>query len=215
MTPVTALYGRKASEGTLNWITVIAMSAFHVGAVAAFFYIDSGAILAAVILWAMAGMLGIGMGYHRLLTHRGYKTPKWVEYFLTFCATLTLESGPIQWVATHRIHHMHTEGPGDPHSPRDGTWWAHMGWILTGTAQQHDEVTLRRYAPDLMKDPVHVWLSKWFFVPVVAVGILLLVFGGWSVFFWGMFLRTTFGLHATWLVNLATHLSGTKRYQTE
>src|SRR5918993_2979563 len=158
MTPVTALYGRKASEGTLNWITVIAMSAFHVGAVAAFFYIDSGAILAAVILWAMAGMLGIGMGYHRLLTHRGYKTPKWVEYFLTTCAVLTLESGPIQWVGTHRIHHAHTEGPGDPHSPRDGTWWAHMGWILTGTAQQHDEATFRRYVPDLMKDPFHRWM---------------------------------------------------------
>src|SRR5687767_6281412 len=76
MTPVTALYGRKASEGTINWITAVAMSAFHVGAVAALFYIDAGAILAAAILWAMAGMLGIGMGYHRLLTHRGYKTPK-------------------------------------------------------------------------------------------------------------------------------------------
>ena len=74
MTPVTALYGRKNSEG-INWITVVAMSAFHVGAVAAFFYIDLGAILAAIIMWFVAGSLGIGMAYHRLLTHRGYKTP--------------------------------------------------------------------------------------------------------------------------------------------
>jgi sn-1 stearoyl-lipid 9-desaturase len=68
-------------------------------------------------------------GYHRLLTHRGYKTPKWVEYFLTVCATLALEGGPIFWVATHRIHHQYSDKEGDPHSPIDGKWWAHMGWI--------------------------------------------------------------------------------------
>jgi stearoyl-CoA desaturase (delta-9 desaturase) len=202
-------------NGKINWSTTITMIIFHLGAIAALFMFSWTALFVMLALWWVSGSLGIGMGYHRLLTHRGFKTPKWVEYFLTVCATLTLESGPIQWVGTHRIHHAHTEQPGDPHSPRDGTWWAHMGWILTGTAQQHDEVTLRRYVPDLMKDPFHVWLSKYFYVPVVALGVLLLVFGGWSVFFWGMFLRTTLGLHATWLVNSATHLWGTKRYKTE
>ncbi|MGI9106079.1 MAG: acyl-CoA desaturase [Pyrinomonadaceae bacterium] len=201
-------------NGVINWATTITMVIFHVGAIAALFMFTWKALFVTLALWWIAGSLGIGMGYHRLLTHRGFKTPKFVEYFLTVCATLTLESGPIQWIATHRIHHSHTDAPGDPHSPRDGTWWAHMGWILTGTAQQHDEATLRRYAPDLIKDPFHVWLSKWFWVPVVVLGVLLLVFGGWSVFFWGMFLRTTFGLHATWLVNSATHLWGTRRYET-
>ena len=66
------------------------------------------------------------MGYHRLLTHRGYKTPKLVEYFLSLCGTLAFEGGPINWVVTHRIHHAHTDAPGDPHTPRDGGWWAHM-----------------------------------------------------------------------------------------
>ena len=202
-------------NGPINWATSITMVIFHLGAIAALFMFTWKALFVTLFLWWVSGSLGIGMGYHRLLTHRGFKTPKFVEYFLTVCATLTLEVVPIHWIATHRIHHAHTDIPGDPHSPRDGTWWAHMGWILTGTAQQHDEATLRRYAPDLMKDPFHVWLSKWFFVPVIALGVILLVFGGWSVFFWGMFLRTTFGLHATWLVNSATHLWGTKRYQTE
>jgi len=67
------------------------------------------------------------MGYHRLLTHRGFKTPKWVEYFLTTCGTLALEGGPIAWVATHRVHHQLTDVEGDPHSPREGGLWAHMG----------------------------------------------------------------------------------------
>ena len=92
------------------------------------------------------------MGYHRLLTHRGYKTPKWVEYFLTLCGTLALEGGPIFWVATHRIHHQHSDHEGDPHSPREGTYWAHMGWIFTGKAMHHDTAVLRRYVPDLSQD---------------------------------------------------------------
>jgi len=108
MVAVTDIYGRKAAKG-LNWITFIAMTAFHIGAVAAFFYIDYGAMFAAAILWWVSGSLGIGMAYHRLLTHRGFKTPKWMEYFLTICGTLALEGGPIFWVATHRIHHQHSD----------------------------------------------------------------------------------------------------------
>ena len=64
------IYGRKVSTGT-NWITVIAMTLFHIGAVAALFYIDWGAIAAAAVLYYVAGSFGIGMAYHRLLTHRG------------------------------------------------------------------------------------------------------------------------------------------------
>src|SRR3712207_6680015 len=154
------------------------------------------------------------MGYHRLLTHRGYKTPKAVEYFLTLCGTLALEGGAIDWVVTHRIHHAHTDAQGDPHTPRDGRWWAHMGWILRGTAQQHGRAVMMRYAPDLMKDPFHRVMNRIYWVPLVLVGVGLLFFGGWPMLFWGIFLRVTFGLHATWLVNSATHLWGTRRFET-
>jgi stearoyl-CoA desaturase (delta-9 desaturase) len=198
----------------INWSTAITMVVFHAASIAALFMFSWPALFASLALWWISGSLGIGMGYHRLLTHRGYKTPKAVEYFLTICGTLALEAGAINWVATHRIHHAHTDAPGDPHTPRDGKWWAHMGWILTGTAQQYDEETLRRYAPDLMKDPVHRFLNRWFFVPVVIVGLLLFWLGGWSVLLWGLFLRTTIGLHATWLVISATHLWGTRRFET-
>src|ERR687890_215221 len=129
----------------VNWTTAIFMVLFHVGAVAALFFWSWKALVVAIFLNWIAGGVGVGMGYHRLLTHRGYKVPKAVEYFLTICGTLSLESGPISWVATHRIHHAHTDIEGDPHTPRDGRWWAHMGWILRGTAQKHDQATLRRY----------------------------------------------------------------------
>ncbi len=128
--------GRKHQSG-VNWVTTVALVVFHLGALARPAFWDLGAILTALALYVVAGMLGIGMGYHRLLTHRAYKTPKAVEYFLTWCATLALEGGPIFWVATHRIHHQHSDDDGDPHTPREGTWWAHMGWIVTGQGMHH------------------------------------------------------------------------------
>jgi fatty-acid desaturase len=213
MASVTALYGRKASTG-INWITVVFMAIYHVGAVAAFFYVDAGAMLAAAILWYVSGSLGIGMGYHRLLTHRGYKTPKWVEYALTTCGALALEGGPIFWVATHRIHHQFSDKDGDPHSPREGTYWAHMGWVFTGRAMHHDTAILKRYVPDLAKDRFHVAMTTWHWMPQVVVGVALLLAGGLPYVLWGVFFRTVYGLHATWLVNSATHLWGSRRFRT-
>jgi stearoyl-CoA desaturase (delta-9 desaturase) len=190
------------------------MIIFHVGSLAALFFFSWRAIAFSLVLAWIAGSLGVGIGFHRLLTHRGFKTPKLVEYFLTFCGLLALQGGAINWVVTHRIHHAHTEKPGDPHTPREGHWWAHMGWILRGTAQQHDDNIMRRYAPDLMKDPVHVWLNRLYFVPLILCGIGLLALGGLPALMWGAFFRVTIGLHATWLVNSATHLWGGRRFET-
>jgi stearoyl-CoA desaturase (delta-9 desaturase) len=201
--------------GRINWSTAIAMVVFHVGAVAALFFWSWQALVAFVVTAWVAGSLGIGMGYHRLLTHRGYKAPKLVEYFLSVCGTIALEAGPISWVATHRIHHAHSDREGDPHTPRDGRWWAHMGWILRGTAQQHDEATLWRYTPDLMRDPFHRLLNRFHYVPLILLAGLLYAAGGWGAVMWGVFLRTTVGLHMTWLVNSATHMWGSRRFKTE
>lgn len=201
-------------RGRLNWNTSGFMIVFHLCAVAALFMFSWKVFLITIVLLWVAGSLGIGMGFHRLLTHRSYKTPKVVEYFLTTCGLLALEGGAINWVVTHRIHHGNTDIPGDPHTPRDGRWWSHMGWILRGTAQQHEEEVMWRYAPDLMKDPVHIWLNRLYFMPLVVCGLLLFAFGGWSAMMWGVFLRVTFGLHATWLVNSATHIWGSRRFET-
>jgi stearoyl-CoA desaturase (delta-9 desaturase) len=199
---------------TMNWGTLIFLIVAHLGSVAALFFWSWPAAISAIVLYWIAGSLGIGMGFHRLITHRGYKVPKVVEYFLVTCGTLSLEGGPIQWVVTHRIHHAHTDRVGDPHTPRDGGWWAHIGWILRGTAQDHDEAKLERYAPDLIKDPYYRWLNRFYYVPLAVVGIILFYFGGWGVLLWSVFLRLTLALHATWLVNSATHLWGRTRFET-
>jgi len=214
---------KQVKSNQIQWVTMSVVTAFHVLAIGALFTFSWANLAAAAITWWIAGSWGIGMGYHRLLTHRGFKTSKFVEYFLTFCGTLGLQSGAINWVTTHRIHHGFTETDKDPHSPRNGTYWAHMGWIFRGTAQNQTEATQQRYAPDLVKDKVHVFLSNYYWVtPILAALILLAVgtsltgtfFGGFSMVLWGIFLRQVIGWHSTWLVNSATHLWGTRRFET-
>jgi fatty-acid desaturase len=207
----------------ISWTTAGFMLLFHLGALAALFFFSWTNLAVAIILYVVSLNLGVCVAYHRLLTHRGYKTSKALEYFLTACATLALQGGPIFWVATHRAHHQHSDHDGDPHSPRDGSWWAHAGWILTGEALHSDTALLARYAPDLGKDRVHVWLSKYHWVPLVTLTAVLLAtgfwLGGWhmaaGLVLWGIFLRTTLGLHATWLVNSATHMWGRRRFETK
>src|SRR5690349_3235276 len=102
--------GRSATT-KVSWVTMLVMAAFHAGAIAALFFFTWKGLLLAALLWWVSGSLGIGMGYHRLLTHAGYKVPRWVEYALTICATLALEGGPIYWVGIHRIHHQLSDRP--------------------------------------------------------------------------------------------------------
>jgi stearoyl-CoA desaturase (delta-9 desaturase) len=215
--------GREATAAKgVNWITVVTIALFHVGALAALFFFSWERLLVAAIIYVLAINVGIGMCYHRLLTHRGYHTPKWVEYIMSVCATLSLEGGPIFWVSTHRVHHQLSDQEGDPHTPREGKWWAHTGWILFGEALHAQTEVLARYSPDLHRDRFHVWLSKYHWLPITVSGLILFglgwAFGGpWSAIgfvLWGVMLRVTLGLHATWLVNSATHLWGSRRFET-
>ena len=215
--------GREHQQGRINWITTIVMGLFHVGAIAALFCFSWKNLAAFAVMYFFAINIGIGVAYHRLLTHRGFRTPKWVEYFVTACGTMALEGGPIFWVATHRVHHQNSDQEGDPHTPADGTFWAHAGWILSGRAMHSETALLGRYAPDLTRDRVHVWLSKYHWLPLTATGLLQIALGtfltghlggGLSMMLWGTFLRVSLGLHATWLVNSATHLWGKRRFET-
>jgi len=199
----------------LNWTTSIAMGLFHVGAIAALFMFSWRNFWVALFLYWVATGLGISMGYHRLHTHRGYKCPLWMEYFFAVCGSLTLEGGPIFWVAVHRVHHQKSDQPGDPHSPRHGGFfWSHMGWIMFGEGNHNNTKLMSKYAPDLAKHRFYVWLNNWHWVPMVVLGVILLAIGGLPLMLWGICVRVVFGLHATWLVNSATHMWGRRRFAT-
>ncbi len=199
----------------LNWPTTIAVGLFHIGAIAALFMFSWRSFWISVFLYWVATGLGISMGYHRLHTHRGYKCPVWLEYFFAVCGTLSLEGGPIFWVAVHRIHHQKSDQPGDPHSPRhEGFFWAHMGWIIFGEGNHNNTKLMSKYAPDLAKHRFYVELNNWHWVPMVVLGLILLAIGGLPLMLWGICVRVVFGLHATWLVNSATHMWGRRRFAT-
>jgi stearoyl-CoA desaturase (delta-9 desaturase) len=203
-----------ANHKRLNWPTTITMALFHIGAIAALFFFSWPVLAATVFLYWMTTGLGISLGYHRLHTHRSYKAPKLLEYFFATCGSMTLEGGPISWVATHRIHHQKSDQEGDPHTPRDGAWWAHVGWLLWGESNHNNTRGMSKYAPDLAKDRFYVWLNNWHWVPLTGLGVLLLAIGGYQLFLWGICFRVVFGLHATWLVNSATHMWGSRRFKT-
>ena len=141
----------------VNPVIFFFLAILHVGAVVALFFFTWKAVAMGVVLWWVAGSLGIGMGYHRLLTHRGYKTPKWMEYFLTICGTLALEGGPIAWVPRIASIIRTRDKEGDPHSPHDGGLWAHIGWIITGEANaQHGPKNCCRMCPTSQRQISHV-----------------------------------------------------------
>ncbi|HUB31443.1 MAG TPA: fatty acid desaturase [Bryobacteraceae bacterium] len=203
-----------AKRQGLNWFTSLVLVILHLGAIAALFCFTWQRLAVAAALYCICVGLGISMGYHRLHTHRSYRVPRWMEYFFALCGSATLEGGPIFWVATHRIHHQNSDQPGDPHSPRDGAWWSHVGWILFGETNHNNTRMMSKYAPDLAKDPFYVWLNNYHWVPILVLTAILYAFGGLPMVLWGTCVRIIAGLHATWLVNSATHMWGSRRFAT-
>ena len=198
----------------LNRATTTAIILFHVGAVVALFFFTWKLLAITAALYWMCTGLGISLGYHRLHTHRSYVVPRPLEYFFAVCGSLTLEGGPISWVAIHRIHHQNSDRPGDPHSPHDGAFWSHVGWLIWGEAMHNNTRATSKYAPDLARHRFYVALNNYHWVPSVVLAVILLAFGGLPLFLWGIAVRVVFGWHATWLVNSATHMWGARRFDT-
>jgi stearoyl-CoA desaturase (delta-9 desaturase) len=190
------------------------------------------------LAWALGGLyifgtLGINIGYHRLLTHRGFACPRWLEHSLTVLGACCWQGSPMKWVAMHRMHHQHSDEPADPHSPRRNFFWSHMGWFLIYDPAIYSIETYARYARDLFSDRFYktlerprVWRTvhavQWgvFFVAGTVVGALTtwelegaLQLGlSWLV--WGVFVRTVAVWHITWSVNSVTHLWGYSSHDT-
>ncbi len=213
----------RKSERRIQWLTIFIIGLIHVAALLAFdssYYSSSGVVLG-IILYYVAGMLGVTLCFHRLLTHRSFQTYKWVEYFLTFCGVLALQSGPMQWVAQHRIHHKEADDEPDPHSPLVTFIWAHMGWLFVTTpgCQEYEEYC--RFAKDLDRDPVQRFFDKYYFSVWLAFAGVVYVAGelygglGASWVIWGVLVRQVLLWHATWLVNSATHVWGYRNYNTD
>jgi len=210
----TASGGLVLAPQRIKWEILGGIAIVHAGALFAPFTFTWSAFWVFFVLQFLTGLLGITLCYHRLLAHRSFQVPKWLEYTLTVCGALALQGGPIKWVATHRVHHAFSDRPQDPHSPNRGFWWAHMLWLFAYDEILDHPTKSRRYAPELARDPVHRFIEKTSTLHTVLLGILLLAAGGLPWLVWGLFFRTAFVYHATWLVNSAAHLWGYQSYDT-
>jgi fatty-acid desaturase len=187
----------------------------HLGVFAAFWFTTWKAVAVFVLLHLIFGGVGICIGYHRLLTHRSFKTPRVVEYALALMGALCMQGGPIEWVALHRKHHQHSDSEGDPHSAREGFWWSHAWWVLwTPSRSTWDSITAR-YAPDLRRVGFYRLLERTHYLFSLALGLLLFYFGGWAFVVWGWFIRLVFTYHSTWLVNSASHAFGYRNFKVK
>ncbi len=212
--------GPKIRLSQIDWTAAGPILALHVVCLAAPFLFSWSTLALTVVLWWLAGGMGVCLCYHRLLTHRSFKTPKWFEYTLTILSTLCWQGGPIKWVGEHRIHHKHSDHEHDPHSPKHGFSWAHALWAVTKSPPGYEP---RDAAKDLQRDKVMVWIDRNHALPqFVLMGLLMLVgtlVGGWMLglawVVWGVAVRTVFTYHATWLVNSAAHTWGYRTYDTD
>jgi len=191
-------------------------------------------VIAAALGTIVFGTFGINLGYHRLLSHRSLSVPPWFERTLATLAVCSLEDTPSRWVANHRLHHCHSDDDPDPHSPRDGVAWSHMGWLFRRAPHRRSLDFLDKYARDILIDPYYRTLEQhptavlWIYIAHAIVfgifGLLLgrLISGDWaagaqlavSLIVWGVFLRTVLVWHITWSVNSLTHLFGYRTYST-
>jgi len=117
------------------------------------------------LAWAAAGLylfgtLGINIGYHRLLTHRAFACPRWLEHALSVLGACCWQGSPMSWVAIHRMHHQCSDLPGDPHSARASFFWSHMGWFLIYDPAIYSYATYDRYARDLLADRFYKWIER-------------------------------------------------------
>ncbi|MEM9586958.1 MAG: fatty acid desaturase [Planctomycetota bacterium] len=190
------------------------------------------------VAWLFVGnylftSMGIGAGYHRLLTHRGFKCPKWFEHALTTLGVCSFQDSPARWVLVHRVHHQHSDHQNDPHTPRVSAFWSHMGWLFVDNRQLSTAAAYDRYTRDILRDGYYRWLQKglnwvWVYVAhavvMVAIGSLIgWVIGGtfaesyrvgaqWLI--WGVVMRTIFTWHVTWGINSFSHMWGYRNYET-
>lgn len=190
------------------------------------------------VVWLFVGnylftSMGIGAGYHRLLTHRGFKCPRWFEYLLATAGVCSFQDSPARWVMVHRVHHQHSDHQPDPHTPRVSAFWSHMGWLFIDNKQLSTVSAYDKYVRDILKDPYYRWLQggmNWVLLYIAhAIAITMIGYGvGWLMtgttagtiqvglqfLVWGVIMRTIFTWHVTWGINSFSHFWGYRNYET-
>ena len=218
-------------NGRILWEYVIPVIGFHLLIPLAFttYLFNWWGVLFLPIGNYIFTSMGIGAGYHRLLTHKGFDCPKWFEYTLATLGVCSFQDSPARWVLVHRVHHQHSDHQPDPHTPHVSGFWSHMGWLFVDNTDLSKVSAYDRYCKDLMRDKYYMWLQKgqkWMAVYAAhtllfaAAGAIVGLFSGnvlqmtAQFFFWGVIMRTIYTWHVTWAINSAAHMWGYRNYET-
>lgn len=202
-----------SKKAPINWVNISYLILIHAGALFALFpsNFSWNALLVVVFLHWVTGGLGITLGWHRLVSHRSFQTPRWLEYLLVFFGALACQGGVIDWIGLHRIHHLHSDQEPDPHDSSRGFFWSHMGWMFFKISA-HKEIP--RFTKDIADDPVYKFFDQYFVLFQAVLGLILYALGGWPFVVWGIFVRLVVVFHCTWFVNSATHKFGYRTFDS-
>ena len=165
--------------------------------------------LALLVVMYLPISLGVTAGFHRMLTHRSFRAHPVVRAALLICGSMAVEGTAITWAANHLKHHALADKEGDPHSPVDGLFHAHLGWLFTT-----DDADPTVYCRHLLKDPVVVFVDRTFLLWVALSLLIPFAIGGWTGLLWGGLVRMFYVHHVTWSVNSVCHTFGHRAYET-
>jgi fatty-acid desaturase len=222
-----------ATPKRINWRYALAVGSYHLLALLAFFpwfFSKTGLVLAVAGVYVF-GAAGINLCYHRLLSHRSFSCPLWLEHSFAMIAVCCVQDTPARWVATHRLHHHRADDQADPHSPMVNLFWSYIGWLFVENTDLCRGVAYDRYARDIIRDRFYRWIERavvWITlaqsVVYFAAGFLIewalggtladaLRFGA-SLWLWGVIIRTVLVWHVTWCGNSFPHMFGYRNYET-
>ncbi len=202
-----------ATDGWLTRTNYLSRSMFWAIQASSLLVFVVGAPMEAVLLGVATYCLrvfGITGVYHRYFAHKTYRTGRVFQFLLAFIGTAATQKGPLWWAGTHRRHHRYSDLPGDVHSPKDGLWYSHCGWIFDDRWGGTPLDQIRDFA----KYPEIQWLNRWHIVPPATLALLCYAVGGFPGLVWGYAVSTTLLWHTTFSVNSICHLIGRRRYET-
>jgi stearoyl-CoA desaturase (delta-9 desaturase) len=195
----------------IRWRTAGPFLVCHlVPLLAVFTGVTARAVVLFVVLYA-SRVFFLTAGYHRYFSHRAFRVGRVTQFVLAFGGLTAAQQGPLWWAAWHRKHHRYADTERDPHSPRQGFWWSHVGWILSGRfgATDHEIVEDFSRYPELRFLDRHDWTGPW------SLAVACYLVGGWSGLVVGFFASTVVVWHVTFAVNSFTHVFGRRRFDTD
>ncbi|HVF49487.1 MAG TPA: acyl-CoA desaturase [Pyrinomonadaceae bacterium] len=216
---------RRGEAEKLDYFICIQFLLIHLVCLLALWTGVSVVAVAVCLALYVVRMFGITAGFHRLLSHRSYRTGRVFQFVLAFLGTTANQKGPLWWSAHHRRHHLYTDTERDLHSPVARTLWqSQVGWFLTRESQ----ATEWKLISNLVKFRELRFLDRYYSLPpallalaTFALGALLeryapaLGTSGWQMLIWGFFISTVLLYHGTFTVNSLAHIFGSRRFQTD